>query len=54
MKVVLALQWLASPSEKVSRFLMFVKGKVMFAPVFQLFMIYSSWRRDPERIRGDP
>ena len=41
-------------TEKVSRILLFVKGKVMFAPVFQLFMIYSSWRRDPERIRGDP
>ena len=39
--------------EKVSRILMFVKGKVMFAPVFQLFVISSSWRRDPEKIRGD-
>ena len=32
---------------------MFLKGKVMFAPVFQLFKNYSSWFRDPERIRGD-
>ena len=48
--------WLShlSPYSKVSeeRILMFEKGKVIYAPIFHLFVITLSWRRDPKKIRG--